>query len=541
MEDQMDQQLIQEARALMTAMGYLKALVDETVSSSPTPAKAISVIERMGHFHLLVGEFERLSTLRSQSINATEESLRASLEDCAAKTADVDRREAEIRDTIASLDARETAMNTREAGLQAREQEVNSQITALTAREGDVATKESDVNARRARLDSQEAKLETRMSDLSGMLAELKERETALRTKDDLLTQHAAALDHREAVIRKREADLDSRENSLEAREAALDVQTVQTERRIAEADARNADLDAAARKLAGERTALEHDRVAIWVARSEAAKDMTSLEARQKMVEQAQLEVVERTMEANSTLTQQMNDLCTMLADCSTEPTESPLGAVVRSNADLAQRIETLEASVHEVRTDVRNLASNSDLAQNVEDLKASVRDMQAGVRDIVGCFAHPQSAVELTRDYEDDSRKRRRTSESVPGESKWRQLVSKVADHMSTFCPEEVNRGNPGLKAIYYELCLVAMKSVYRARWNAFVQSAPADTWHCVNAVLTSDQGPVEQNGPCELHDGSPCVRVMLRRDGAATRTVFSAAPEEGKSESTTHASGN
>ena len=99
----------------------------------------------------------------------------------------------------------------------------------------------------------------------------------------------------------------------------------------------------------------------------------------------------------------------------------------------------------------------------------------------------------------------------------------MSAVADDMDALSPQEIEPGELGLRGLYYELGVLALRDSYKRCWDDFVRSGPADAWHCFRSVISTTPLRILPNGQCERHNEASCLRVMLRREGVVVSTFL------------------
>jgi chromosome segregation ATPase len=189
---------------------------------------------------------------------------------------------------------------------------------------------------------------------------------------------------------------------------------------------------------------------------------------------------------------------------------------------AELRSAVSDLETQLASAREKASRCQGHDTLAADNSELKAKLQSLEATVSELEAQVAQSQQTVASRDESAPTSRKRHR-ADSADHESEWERVISGVARDMGAIAPVEIVPGRPGPKMIYYELSTMSLKPTFKANWGTFVESGTADAWHCLHRVFSAGHGPISKNGRCESHNQTPCLRVMLRRNGRATETVF------------------
>jgi hypothetical protein len=483
--------LAQQATTLATAMGYVRGVMEQLETGGEIPPLGLANrLEKK--FSSLHEEWAEL-VVKAQFIPTLEAELQASLKELAtekeaalkqraavdaaeldSRSASTTTRDAELGRLSVSLDRRAAALDTLDALIQKRIIALQGQETAISAKTAAMDARDKAVRDRETSLASQEAEMHTRIGDL--------------QTREALVATTLADLKNRksssDAAHAKAMTDLDSRENQLASKVADLEAQETRLAHETAGIESRETQLNDMTAALKSRETQLASE-VAAVKARAAKLKDrLDDIESRE--IQKAKRAVHLQTYEAE--LTRKAADLKTQ-------------------EAKLAARASALDAA-EEALEENRRPFEGQRVGIWAEHAANQPTDSQGNLSNSGDQIVVP--------------RKRRR-ADSADDQSDWSRFVSTVADYMDALSPEEIEHGKPGLHVLYYDLSILALRDSYKARWDEFVRSGSADTWHCFNSIVSLGTGRLLSDGTCAGHAPKYCLRVMLRRDGATVRAKF------------------
>jgi uncharacterized protein (DUF3084 family) len=556
-----------------------KAMTDLDARESQLANKVADLEAREGHLaHKTTGIESQETQLKGMTMDleSRETRLRGITVDLESRetqlkgmTADLEFRETRLKDKAVTLESRETQLKDMTADMESRETQVTGRAAELDVRETELTDKMGAVEARAAQLEdkttdieSREAQLTSRAADLDGQEATLADRASSLDAANEALKKDRRAVEDQRVGIWIARSTAAEEISALQKLKATLQGDQKVAADRAAAAEGTLLRIDELCSKL----NIAALTRVDDLCAKLEDAALAGQIDSLSSKLNDptlaSRIDKLSSQLE-EATLASRIDDLCLRLAGCSTEAAQSPalvdkvekltvsiqkihkrMGSMV-SSSDIKEVKDVVDAAGREaakqlelLRVAVQSTAESSDKQSQEITLLESMRvSLTTAVSDLEARFpraleATPEHAANQPPDSQGTlsnpgdqivvPRKRRR-ADSPDDQSDWSRFVSTVADYMDALSPEEIEHGKPGLHVLYYDLSILALRDSYKARWNEFVRSGPADTWHCFNSIVSLGTGRLLSDGTCAGHAPKYCLRVMLRRDGATVRTMF------------------